>query len=253
MFAGIFAAGEGSRLRKTHPGIIKPMVPVSGRPLIEWTVRLLAEAGVSDVTILLNSRGGMVPGYLEKTFSGAVRFHFILQDTASSWESFRLVSRALALKAESFLMSTVDAFYEPVELRKFSVSYGLRRPDAVLGITDSIADEKPLWVDVEEGGKIVRIGPGCVQKKYATSGVYLMSRGLAADMPAAARHGALREYLAEVAGQGRRVWSCPMPKSVDVDDSSDLALAEEFVAGRLDAAGKTQSAPGARYSGKGPC
>ncbi len=245
MFAGIFAAGEGTRLSKAYPGIAKPMVKVSGRPLAEWAVRLLVRSGYRDITILLSSRSAMVRKHLESVFPGKCPFiRYIIQDTSSSWESFRLVAKALGTRSDSFLMSTVDAFYDPKVLKNFTFSPVLKYSDAVLGITDAVADEKPLWADLDESGRIVAMGKDCLLKKYATNGIYWINRALAGEMPANGRYTALREYLVEQVKAGRRIWSWLMPKSVDVDDPSDVALAEEFVRKHL-----TPTLPGACSAG----
>ena len=141
--AGIFAAGHGSRLQSLFPNTIKPMVPVAGRPLIEWTARLLISAGVEDITVLLNSSGKPAKEHLKKTFP-STRFIFISRDTASSYESFSLLSQLMAMKTENFILSTVDAFYPPQDLKKFieqAQNYSL---PATLAVTDRIEDEKPL-------------------------------------------------------------------------------------------------------------
>lgn len=134
-----------------------------------------------------------------------------------------------AARPDSFLMSTVDAFYEPEVLKNFIFSPCVEYSDAVLGVTDAVADEKPLWADVDESGRIVAMGKDCRQKKYATNGIYWINRALAEEMPANGRYAALREYLVEQVKTGRKIWSWPMPKSVDVDDPCDVALAEKFI------------------------
>ncbi len=233
MNAGIFAAGEGRRLKDSWPGIIKPMVPVDGRPLIEWSVRLLAESGCGDITILLNSRGKPAMEHLARTFSDRVQFCFILQDTASSWESFRLLAKALSLKSDSFIMSTVDTLYDPRELSAFCAGAREKYCDAVLALSHAGDDEKPLFADTNENGLITRFGSGCVDKKYATSGLYWMTSKLADAMPEAVEHAALREYLAALAERGRRMGFWRLTSSVDVDDMTDVALAEQFIKSRI--------------------
>lgn len=233
-FGGIFAAGEGSRLKESYPGLIKPMVPVAGRPLIEWTVRLLMSAGINDIVVLLNSKGGPAREHLKKAVPGA-RFVFLMKDTASSYESFRLVSQTIAGEADSFLLSTVDAFYEPASLRSFIASAEAGGADAVLGVTAEIEDEKPLWADLSGTGRIVALGEDCKVKKFATSGVYYMTAGVAQDMPPAGTYTALRQYLGGLVRGGATVNSALMPHSVDVDDAKDIELAEKFVREHLPA------------------
>jgi N-acetyl-alpha-D-muramate 1-phosphate uridylyltransferase len=47
----ILAAGRGERMRPLTDTCPKPLLPVRGRPLIEWHLRALAAAGVREVVI----------------------------------------------------------------------------------------------------------------------------------------------------------------------------------------------------------
>jgi NDP-sugar pyrophosphorylase family protein len=52
--AMILAAGAGTRLRPLTDDIPKGMVPVGGKPVLEYAIRRLAAAGVTDIVINLN-------------------------------------------------------------------------------------------------------------------------------------------------------------------------------------------------------
>ena len=47
----ILAAGRGQRMRPLTDHTPKPLLPVRGRPLIEWHLEALARAGVQEVVI----------------------------------------------------------------------------------------------------------------------------------------------------------------------------------------------------------
>jgi N-acetyl-alpha-D-muramate 1-phosphate uridylyltransferase len=47
----VLAAGRGERMRPLTDHTPKPLLPVRGKPLIEWHLQALAEAGVRDVVI----------------------------------------------------------------------------------------------------------------------------------------------------------------------------------------------------------
>lgn len=225
--AGIFAAGLGTRFAKSHPGIIKPMIPVSGRPLIEWTVKLLSSTGFENFTILLNSKGKPAKEHLKKVFPDK-KFVFIIKDTASSYESFSLVSRMLAQTEYSFVLSTVDSLYRQDTLKKIT-NFAGENFDAVLSLTDDIRDEKPLWADIDDKKRITAMGSWAVVKKYATSGLYLITKKLADAMPPAKQFKALREYLTELVLSDKKIFSVLSGKSVDMDTPEDIALAEKFI------------------------
>lgn len=56
----ILAAGRGNRLRPLTDHIPKPLVPVGGKPLIEYHLERLAAAGVRDLIVNLGYRGEQI-------------------------------------------------------------------------------------------------------------------------------------------------------------------------------------------------
>lgn len=57
MQAMILAAGLGTRLRPLTDNLPKPLLPLEGRPLIEYTLLLLRRYGIMDVIINLHYQG----------------------------------------------------------------------------------------------------------------------------------------------------------------------------------------------------
>ncbi len=167
MIAGIIAAGDGSRLAQSHPGTVKPLVPVAGRPLAHWVVDGLKATGVVEITVLTNSRGTDVAPSLSASFPD-MTFDFICADTASSFESFRLVALRLAKDNEAFLISTVDALIPPPDIERFLRECRATRADAGLALTRFVDDEKPLWVDVDEAGFATAVGADAKSRRAVT-------------------------------------------------------------------------------------
>ena len=54
MKALILAAGKGTRLQDLTRNVPKPMLPVQGRPLLEWVVLWLREHGITDIAMNLH-------------------------------------------------------------------------------------------------------------------------------------------------------------------------------------------------------
>lgn len=225
--AGIIAAGHGKRLAGAHPEA-KPLVPVAGRPLCHWVVASLRRAGISGITLLHNSSGGAIRDSLSRAFP-EVAWTFLQADTASSWESFRLVSRSLADSAEGYLLSTVDALVPPADARLFARAAASCGAAAGLALTSFVDDEKPLWADLSENGYITALGDRAKDRKYVTSGLYYMTAAAAKAMPEAAKYPSLRRYLAALVDEGQAVAGYPLSKTLDVDRPEDVAQAEGFL------------------------
>lgn len=64
MHAMILAAGRGERMRPLTDHTPKPLIPVAGRPLIEWHVAALQAAGVEHIVINLGWLGETVRAHL---------------------------------------------------------------------------------------------------------------------------------------------------------------------------------------------
>lgn len=228
MKAAIIAAGEGARLAKRHPNIVKPLIPVAGKPLVHWVADGLRAAGCGDLTVLTNSRGSAVPPSLSAAFPG-LNFDFVMADTASSFESFRLVSLRLAETEEEFVISTVDALIRPDDVLRFVNDCRAAKAQAGVALTLHVDDEKPLWADVDAAGRVTAIGEDAKRRDAVTCGLYYMTRAAAGRFPGASAHSRLRDFWKELVASGEGVMGVTISKSLDVDRPEDLDAAESFL------------------------
>lgn len=76
MRAMILAAGEGSRLRPLTADVPKPMLRISGRPILEHGIRLLASHGITDLVINLHHRPEAVTEYFGDGAAWGVSIHY---------------------------------------------------------------------------------------------------------------------------------------------------------------------------------
>ena len=227
--AGIIAAGDGTRLAAARPGTPKPLVQVAGRPLAHWVLDGLVAAGADRVLVWTNTRGTELAGSLRSAFPMISIYHEA-RDTASSFETFRLVSARLAFDADDFLVSTTDALIRPDEVARFLAECRASRAEAGLALTKHVDDEKPLWTSFD--GKFVS-SVGGESGNAVTCGLYYMTKAAAAKMPEAGAHSRLRDFLSSLVSGGTRVAGVLLSKSLDVDRPEDLAAAESFLTTEL--------------------
>lgn len=228
MKAALIAAGRGERLRAAAP-LPKPLIPVDGKPLLEHVLGAAAAAGVEEVACLFNEEDDAVADYC-RAHPPPLRLRVARRSTPSSMES--LFTLAPLLGDDRFLLLTVDAIFAPGVLRDFlAAAERHTTADAVLAVTSFVDDEKPLRVEIADGGRITAIGAAAAQSGVITAGVYVLHPRVFATVDAAraARLGALREWLALLLSRHYDLRAAPIGKSVDVDRPGDIAVAESFI------------------------
>ncbi len=221
---GIIAAGAGSRLRQAGWTVPKPMVPVAGTPLIQRVIGNFVAAGIRSLTIILNEQEQDCVEWVRSRFP-ALDLRFIVKTTGSSLESFREVTSAIGPRRA--LISTVDAWCPEPDFVHFADAVKRFPPDAVvLAVTPFVADERPLWVSLDEAGRVRHLGGSAGE--MVTAGMYLVPARLA-DLSTPRGLGSLREFLGWLVDQGQPVYGAVIQTVVDVDRAEDVALAETMV------------------------
>src|SRR5450631_4275162 len=96
--AGVLAAGRGERLRSSN--LLKPLVKVGGRTLIERVLTSMAEAGASEVTVIINEDSIPVRDHVAGS-DWPFELRWIVETTLSSMHSFLRVIEALAADGDA--------------------------------------------------------------------------------------------------------------------------------------------------------
>lgn len=222
MRGGIIAAGEGSRLRQAGYTEPKPLVPVAGSRLIERVIGNFLAAGIGSLVIIFNEEDGReCERWVRSRFPDA-DIDIIVKTTASSLESFLTIGGRI--KTGPALISTVDAWCSPDDFKAFLENAARQPSDAmVLAVTPFVADERPLWVDLDQSGRVKTLGDKT--GTMVTAGMYLVPehvrqllvpKGLAR----------LRDYLSWLVASGEPVFGVSIETVVDVDRGEDVRLAE---------------------------
>jgi NDP-sugar pyrophosphorylase family protein len=217
---GVIAAGHGTRLRADGYRVSKPMTPVGGRPLIEHALDRFRAVGVRQVTVIVNEESDDCRRWLAG-YSADLDLDVIVRTTPSSYASLELVATGLA--GAPALITTVDAIM-PVDAFEQFVDSAARFPNdaVVLGLTDYVDDDNPLWAARDEDGRILRLGGD--QASHVTAGLYrLPAHTIAAPTGS---FGRLRDYLKWLVDEGRPVYGVVLPLVFDIDRARDVDAAE---------------------------
>lgn len=218
---GIIAAGEGRRLRADGYRVSKPMVPVAGRPLIDLALDRFRAAGIHQLTIIINETSDDCRQWLHE-HGGDFELDLIVRTTPSSYASFQLVADRLA-RAPA-VITTIDAIMPVNDFRTFIKSASaLAKNAVVLGLTDHIDDENPLWATLDATDSRIRQLGGS-GGSHVTAGLYW----LPAQRPAESTTGfdRLRDYLGWLVAEHQPVYGIVLPRVFDIDRARDIVSAE---------------------------
>ena len=228
---GLIAAGQGSRLVAEGVTDPKPLIKVGGEPLIGRLLRIFQDNGAESISVIINEDMKEVREYLA-ALKIAVPLHVEVKTTPDSFHSFHELMPYL--QGGKFCLSTVDSIFKKDEFKRY-----IRRfieddvNDALMGVTDYVDDEKPLYVKVD--GDSLRITgyadnafEGC---HFISGGIYCMNQKALSLLPKAKYEGVKRmrgfqQYLVD-AGLNVQAW--PFSKVIDIDHATDIDKATQFL------------------------
>ena len=108
--AMILAAGRGERMRPLTDHTPKPLLPVAGRPMIEWHLLALARAGVQQVVINTAWLESQFPAALGDGSRWGLRIHYSSEgrDHGGALETAGGIAKALPWLGDCFWLVSGD-------------------------------------------------------------------------------------------------------------------------------------------------
>lgn len=234
----IIAAGEGSRLAAEGISVPKPLVSVGGEPLIDRLIRIFMANGAEEIVAICNDQTAQVASHLLSLQRDGLRgrpvpLRFRVKSTPSSMHSLFEISHWL--EGQPFCLTTVDTifreseFADYVALMRSTIEAG--GADGVMGVTDYIDDEKPLYVDVDERGQIEAFLDKTANPRYISAGIYGLSPKAIATLKACIDRGEsrMRNFQRALLQDGLRLKAHCFSKVLDIDHAGDIVKAEQFL------------------------
>ncbi|HYT56710.1 MAG TPA: nucleotidyltransferase family protein [Verrucomicrobiae bacterium] len=179
MKAMVLAAGQGTRLRPITDNIPKALVPVAGRPMIEYPLLLLRHYGIREIIINLHQFGEQIEKYLgdgkklgvEITYSDEPE----LLDTGGG-----LCKAKPFLRDGTFIVINTDALIDLNLAEAIAFHKKMSAAATLVLRPDENADQYGS-MDVDDRGKICRflqskapIGPSGPIRKLMFTGVQIL-------------------------------------------------------------------------------
>ena len=114
--AVLLAAGRGTRMRELTLDVPKPMLPVRGRPILDYIVAGLHAAGVDEVLIVVGYRADVVTDHFGDGAGHGIRVSYATQVTQDG--TGRVVDLAKDFAGDDgFILSYGDILIDPSNYR----------------------------------------------------------------------------------------------------------------------------------------
>ncbi|MEA3248986.1 MAG: sugar phosphate nucleotidyltransferase [Patescibacteria group bacterium] len=166
--AVIMAAGLGSRLRPLTDGTPKPMIPVGGHPILEWSFEALP-ACIEEVVLVVNYFKDQIESHFGDEWGGRKIRYVLQEELKGTGHSVHIAADALD---ETFMVLNGDDLYLPEDLERLT-----RHELAILGkrVTDKgrfgflTVDDGYLTGVSEDGsgnGDIINIGAYMLDRRF---------------------------------------------------------------------------------------
>lgn len=226
----IIAAGQGSRLAQEGVKKPKPLVELSGEPLMARLIRIFEKNGAESISVIVNEEMAEVNEWLGGVKT-ACELNVVVKSTPSSMHSFYELSRVM--KPGRFCLTTVDTVFREDDFAAYIRAFEQDdESDGMMAVTSFIDDEKPLYVETDEDLNIrAFLDADNGAARYISGGVYALDEKAVRVLHdcIASGQSRMRNFQRALITAGLRLKAYPIEKIVDVDHASDIEVAEKFI------------------------
>lgn len=215
----------------------KPLVKVDGEMLIDRLIRIFMDNDAEEIVVICNDLTTLVSRHLLDLQQNGLKgrpipLRFVVKSTPSSMHSFFEISRYL--NDGPFCLTTVDTIFRPEEFKAYIDAFRQQADDGVeglMGVTDYIDDEKPLYVDVDDDMKITGFLDKSDSCKFISGGIYGLTPKAIDTLNGCMERGEsrMRNFQRALIKDGQNLKAYKFSKVLDIDHKSDIAKAEEFL------------------------
>ena len=226
----IIAAGEGSRRAQEGVAKPKPLVELSGEPMIGRLISSFLRCNAESISIIVNEYMTEVREYLE-SLKLPVPLNLVVKTTPSSMHSFYELSRVM--KPGKFCLTTVDTIFREPDFARYIAAFEAdTENDGMMAVTPFIDDEKPLYVETDDQMNIVAFRDAAWDgAKYVSGGIYALNEKSFGVVKECIDNGVsrMRNFQRALVSSGLKLKAYSIDKIIDVDHAEDIATAQKFI------------------------
>ena len=110
------AGGKGTRISSIASDIPKPMIPIEGKPVLEWEIECLGEQGFTDLLITVSHLGQTIIDYFGdgSKFGVSIEYYYEKEPLGNAGALFKIKEKL----TDDFLLLNADAIFD-IDFNRF--------------------------------------------------------------------------------------------------------------------------------------
>ncbi len=174
----ILAAGRGKRLSPITNTRPKPMIPIGGKPILEYMIENLRENGITEIIIVVGYQEQMIKDYFGTGVDFGVQIKYLTQQNPSSVEDAILTAAKELEKEDSFILCHADVLCDTELIDRTLSDHHRLHTDASIAVTLVKHPEFYGVVELDDEARISKIiekpKPDEAGSHYAIAGIYVL-------------------------------------------------------------------------------
>lgn len=231
--AVILAGGFGTRLRSLCPHLPKPMIPVAGRPFLDWVLLYLRSQGIDRAIVSSGHLGETVETHCRQNPVAGLRVSTVKEENPLGTAGGFLAAAAVDSEADAFLVCNGDSL-ALAPLAGFWADFHANGAAASI-LAISVHDARRFGtLEVDSAGWLAAFREKQPGAGLINAGIYLIGRSSLALFPKRTPLSFEMDVFPRLlAGQRRvRAYQCDAP-FLDIGTPESVAAAPRFVTQHL--------------------
>jgi len=225
----ILAGGLGTRLQPLTYDIPKPMIPINGKPYLEYQINYLCKQGFNDIVILISHLGEQIIQYFGNGEYFGVNIQYSIEEIPQGTGGG--LKKAELLLAEDFLLIYGDSFL-PVEYKDLVEVYKKAKAKALMCVYDNQEDTDVISnIGVNAIGKVVKYLKNVLDQdlKYVDAGVLILNKSILNYIPSSVVFSLENNIFPMLIAEGNVQAYITDKRFYDIGTPDRLALAKEIL------------------------
>jgi len=203
MKAVVMAGGFGTRIQPLTSSMPKPMIPVFNKPMMEYIIDTLKDAGIVEIVILLYFKPEVIKSYFGDGSSKGIKIHYVLPD--DDYGTAGAVKKAQKYLDERFIIVSGDLISD-FNFQEILGFHDVKQSKATITLT-SVPDPLQFGVVItDKENKIVRFlekpGWGEVFSDTINTGIYVFEPEILDFIPEDSNFDFSKDLFPKLMGSG---------------------------------------------------